>query len=72
MKKQECDLCESPTPDGYKRRVIKVYFGTSARALIGTLGICMKCYARFVNDFIRKPGPKQIAEHMEMRSKGGV
>ena len=69
-KKNVCDKCDKPTPDVLRRRIMRIYFGSGK--LVGSLGLCMECYARLVNDFIRKPGPKEIAEHMAMRNRGEV
>ena len=68
--KHQCDKCGEPTPDVWKRRIMKIYFGNGG--LVGRLGLCMECYGRLVNEFIvpLAAGPKEIAEHMAARNRG--
>ena len=67
-----CDKCGESTPDILRRRIMRIFFGSGK--LVGTIGLCMKCYSRLVNEFIKPlaAGPKEIAEHMEMRNRGEV
>jgi hypothetical protein len=68
--KHLCDKCGEPTPDVLTRRIMRIYFGSGK--LLGTIGLCMNCYGRLVNEFIRPlaAGPKEIAEHMAARYRG--